>query len=305
MSLSADPVAGTFSMLRTSEGPVPEIFIPRVTDEGPDPSSSGPAQSIQVARLDLNMGDALKTAWPKIWGTLTDGLNNAAKLVNSAPVLLGSKEVPFAEVLPNLFTTVLGAGADVAFGQMGAQEIGQSFLWARRPLSTEGEVKATPVELTQLQARYNLAYSATVTDGDPGRSVTISSMAALARQTGSSQAHVFTVRNPLLGMFKAHVVVAPDGAIKVALRDEWRWSSTTSDGRGLYGAHGGGAARNATAVPGELLVLGKRVAVPVSSEPVVGRLLPRENRSDLEIFRSLGPPLDPVRARLRNLLGPG
>jgi hypothetical protein len=243
-----------------------------------------------------------------VWGLITDGLNNGAKIANtigSAPLLLAlglDFKLPFGEVFPNFFTTVLGAGSDVAFMDMGAQVIGQSFMWAERPWNTQGEVRATPVQLTVSQTRNNLAYMGLVQSN--GKFPSIANMYQAAIKSRTPQTGTWTGRNPLLGSVQVTVTVTPDGRVAVKLDDGWRWSTTSTNGNGDYNWHGGGTARNITAGFGEVLTAGKRVVVPVTSETVTNRLQPGEKRSDIEILNSMGPSLDgdPVRRRLRDMM---
>ena len=262
-----------------------------------------------------NMMELLKANWPSLptlWGSFTDELNNGAHRINAitmSPILLAmgvdTTRLSLGEIFPNFFTTVLGAGADLSLKNMGAQVIGASFLWAKRPQSAEGEVLATPVQLTVEQTRNNFAYVGLVQSTNPARFGSIASMYAAAKRTGVSQTNVFTARNPLLGSMKINVTVAPDGRVAANLEDGWRWSTTFSDGKGGYTGHGGGAARNVASGLGEIMTFGKRIVVPVTSETVTETLKEGEKRSDIDILRSFGPQLSREQEQIRTWMHGG
>jgi hypothetical protein len=288
----------------------PKDLFPDVDDKGSvvvagpgvPVSSPQPQQRTQAQNLMELLKDQMQFNPANVWGLLTDMANNSVNVLNNAPILLGaSAALPIGELFPNALTNVLGLSADVALRDMGAQVIGQSFLWAPRPWSNEGEVRATPVELTVAQMRTNLAYAGPVVSD--GKFPTIAGMYDVAKSTGTAQTSNFVSRNPLLGSFKIIVTVTPDGRMAAKIEDGWRWSTTTTDGMGNYNWHGGGIARNAATVSGEIFTLGKRIVVPVTSETATEKLLPGENRSNIEILRSFGPQLNPIQRGIRDFTG--
>jgi hypothetical protein len=269
-----------------------------------------PISSAKPNTRAQNLLELLKEKWKEqtrfnsanVFGIWTDGLSNGINLINHAPLLLGaSSDLPIGEPLQALFTTVLGKGADDVLKDMGAQVIGQSFMRARRPWSTEGEVRAEAVQLTVEQVRNNLAYVGPVVSKNP-RVPSIASMYQTAIRTGTPQSNIFETRNALLGSVEVLVTVTKDGRVAVQLRDGWRWSTTTTDGMGNYNWHGGGTARNIASGFGELLTGGKRVVVPITSEAATNRLRKGENRSDMEILRDFGGPLNEVQRNVRRAM---
>jgi hypothetical protein len=315
-----DPKDPIYKNLYPNNGKGPKDFTGLLPDDerpfAPKESvlvAGGPGAPISSAKPNTraqNLLELLKEKWKEqtqfnsanVWGILTSGISNGINLINHAPLLLGaSSDLPIGEPLQALFTTVLGKGADDVLKDMGAQVIGQSFMRARRPWSTEGEVRAEAVQLTVEQVRNNLAYVGPVVSKNP-RVPSIASMYQTAIRTGTPQSNIFETRNALLGSVEVLVTVTKDGRVAVQLRDGWRWSTTTTDGMGNYNWHGGGTARNIASGFGELLTGGKRVVVPITSEAATNRLRKGENRSDMEILRDFGGPLNEVQRNVRRAM---